>query len=68
MCDHRDRCEAEQCQPFCANRSAPFGVSLLSYSLEGTEPAHIDAEHGGKVAKFWLAPALPNLVVSARMS
>lgn len=32
------------------------GFRFFFYSLEGSEPAHIHAEHGDKVAKFWLIP------------
>ena len=32
------------------------GFRFFFYSLEGSEPAHIHVEQGGRVAKFWLDP------------
>jgi hypothetical protein len=32
------------------------GFRFFFYSLEGSEPPHIDVEHGDNVAKFWLNP------------
>jgi len=32
------------------------GFRFFFYSLEGSEPPHIHAEHGDSVAKFWLSP------------
>jgi Domain of unknown function (DUF4160) len=33
------------------------GFRFFFYSIEGNEPAHIHAEPGDNVAKFWLEPA-----------
>ena len=32
------------------------GARFFFYSLEGTEPPHIQVEQGDAVAKFWLDP------------
>jgi uncharacterized protein DUF4160 len=33
-----------------------YGYRFFFYSLEGSEPPHVHAEHANNVAKFWLQP------------